>query len=35
MMAKISIFTHGNRELIEQGNDEKGKYYKVYYQKES
>jgi len=28
------IYIHGNRGLIEQGADEKGKYYKVYYQKE-
>ena len=28
------IYIHGNRDLIEQGTDEKGKYYKVYYQKE-
>lgn len=29
------IYVHGNRELIEQGEDEKGKYYKVYYNEES
>jgi len=29
------IYIHGNRELIEQGSDEKGKYYKVYYNVES
>jgi hypothetical protein len=29
------IYVHGNRELIEQGTDEKGKYYKVYYKEES
>ena len=29
------IYVHGNRELIEQGEDEKGKYYKVYYSEES
>lgn len=29
------IYVHGNRQLIEQGADEKGKYYKVYYQEES
>lgn len=29
------IYVHGNRNLIEQGMDEKGKFYKVYYQEES
>ena len=29
------IYVHGNRDLIEQGEDEKGRYYKVYYQHES
>ena len=29
------IYVHGNRELIEQGEDEKGKFYKVYYSEES
>ena len=29
------IYVHGNRELIEQGEDEKGKYYKVYFKEES
>ncbi len=29
------IYIHGNRELIEQGSDEKGKYYKVYYKVEA
>lgn len=29
------IYVHGNRELIEQGEDEKGKYYKVYYNEEA
>lgn len=29
------IYVHGNRELIEQGEDERGKYYKVYYNEES
>ena len=30
------IYIHGNRELIEQGIDEKGrKFYKIYYQEES
>ncbi|MBR1793443.1 MAG: nucleoid-associated protein [Bacteroidales bacterium] len=29
------IYVHGNRELIEQGEDERGKFYKVYYNEES
>ena len=29
------IYIHGDRELIEQGEDKKGKFYKVYYQEES
>ena len=29
------IYVHGNRNLIEQGEDAKGKFYKVYYQEES
>ncbi len=29
------IYIHGNPELIEQGEDKKGKFYKVYYQEES
>ena len=29
------IYIHGNRELIEQGIDEKGKFYKVYYKEET
>lgn len=29
------IYVHGNRELIEQGEDERGKFYKVYYQEEA
>ncbi|MBQ7281015.1 MAG: nucleoid-associated protein [Bacteroidales bacterium] len=29
------IYVHGDRELIEQGEDERGKYYKVYYNQES
>ena len=29
------IYVHGNRDLIEQGEDEKGKFYKVYYKQES
>lgn len=28
------IYIHGDRDLIEQGSDEKGKFYKMYYQKE-
>jgi hypothetical protein len=31
----FDILIHGNRDLIEQGVDEKGKYYKVYYKEES
>lgn len=29
------IYIHGDRELIEQGEDKKGKFYKVYYQNEN
>ena len=29
------IYVHGDRNLIEQGQDEKGKFYKVYYQEEN
>lgn len=29
------IYVHGDRQLIEQGEDEKGKFYKVYYKEES
>lgn len=29
------IYIHGDRDLIEQGEDSRGKYYKVYYNKES
>lgn len=29
------IYVHGDRKKIEQGSDEKGKFYKVYYDKES
>lgn len=29
------IYVHGDRKLIEQGEDEKGKFYKVYYKEES
>jgi hypothetical protein len=31
----FDIHIHGNRELIEQGEDKKGKFYKVYYKEES
>jgi hypothetical protein len=31
----FDIHVHGNRNLIEQGQDEKGKYYKIYYQQEN
>lgn len=31
----FDIHIHGNRELIEQGEDKKGKFYKVYYNEES
>jgi len=30
-----NIYIHGDRNLIEQGHDEKGKFYKVYYQEEN
>lgn len=29
------IYVHGNQNLLEQGEDEKGKFYKVYYKEES
>lgn len=29
------IYVHGNSSLIEKGSDEKGKYYKVYYEEEN
>ena len=29
------IYIHGDRDLIEQGEDKKGKFYKVYYQEEN
>lgn len=29
------IYVHGNRQMIEQGEDDKGKFYKVYYNEES
>jgi hypothetical protein len=31
----FDIHIHGNRDLIEQGEDKKGKFYKVYYKEES
>lgn len=31
----FDIYIHGSRDLIEQGIDAKGKYYKVYYQEEN
>lgn len=31
----FDIYIHGNRDLIEQGEDKKGKFYKVYYKEES
>ncbi|MDR3056942.1 MAG: nucleoid-associated protein, partial [Prevotella sp.] len=31
----FDIYIHGDRNLIEQGEDKKGKYYKVYYKEES
>lgn len=31
----FDIYIHGNSELIERGEDNKGKYYKVYYNEES
>ena len=31
----FDIYIHGDSNLIEQGKDEKGKYYKVYYHEES
>ncbi|GHV72593.1 hypothetical protein FACS1894201_02720 [Bacteroidia bacterium] len=29
------IYVHGNRDLIEQGSDNKGKFYKIYYKEEN
>jgi hypothetical protein len=29
------IYVHGNQNLIEQGSDENGKFYKIYYEKEN
>ncbi len=31
----FDIHIHGNRDLIEQGEDRKGKFYKIYYERES
>ncbi|MDR0799188.1 MAG: nucleoid-associated protein [Dysgonamonadaceae bacterium] len=31
----FDIYIHGDRNLIEQGRDEKGKFYKIYYQEET
>jgi hypothetical protein len=31
----FDIYVHGNRNLIEQGKDEKGKFYKIYYKEEN
>lgn len=31
----FDIYIHGNRDLIEQGEDKKGKFYKVYYKEEN
>ena len=30
-----NVHVHGNRNLLEQGEDEKGKYYKIYYQEKN
>ncbi|MDR2887608.1 MAG: nucleoid-associated protein [Bacteroidales bacterium] len=30
----VHIYIHGNREVVEQGEDGKGKYYKIYYKEE-
>ena len=30
-----NIYVHGNRQLIEQGEDNKGKFYKMYYKEET
>jgi hypothetical protein len=29
------IYIHGNRDLIERGKDDKGRFYKIYYDEES
>ncbi|MDR1897006.1 MAG: nucleoid-associated protein, partial [Prevotellaceae bacterium] len=31
----FDIHIHGNRDLIEQGSDSKGKFYKIYYKEEN
>ncbi|GHV33811.1 hypothetical protein FACS1894178_0070 [Bacteroidia bacterium] len=31
----FDIQIHGNRDLIEQGSDSKGKFYKIYYKEET
>jgi hypothetical protein len=31
----IAVHIHGNRDLIEQGSDDKGKFYKIYYKEEN
>ncbi|MDR1022145.1 MAG: nucleoid-associated protein, partial [Prevotellaceae bacterium] len=31
----FQIYIHGNRDLLEQGSDKKGKFYKIYYQNEN
>jgi len=31
----FDIHIHNNRQLIEQGRDEKGKFYKIYYKDEN
>jgi hypothetical protein len=30
----VHIYIHGNRDVVEQGEDGKGKYYKIYYKEE-
>ena len=30
----FSLYIHANRQLIEQGEDEQGKFYKIHYNKE-
>jgi hypothetical protein len=34
-ITNFHIYAHGNRTLIEQGIDENGKFYKIYYQEEN
>ncbi|MDR1762323.1 MAG: nucleoid-associated protein [Bacteroidales bacterium] len=31
----VHIYIHGNRDVVEQGTDEKGKFYKIYYKEET